>query len=186
VPGLRRRDEPLSELGPSLAWLVLMAVSMPLVVWWWTQGVWGDFSALRPLHTVLDAGPRVGLGRGPDARAAASEPTTTTTSATRLTYCAAGQPPRYVLGFAQLQQQLGATMGDPLECKHTDPATGDTLQHTTRGVALYEPGSGLLAFSDGWHHWALTDHGLLRWEGFTSSPPPELLAEFVPDAQRGG
>ena len=69
-------------------------------------------------------------------------------------------------------------MGDPLECEHADPATGDTVQHTTTGLAMYQPSLGLLTFTDGWHHWALTERGLLRWESMDSRLPPGLLAEF--------
>ena len=42
-------ERSIAEVGASLIWLALMLVITPVVIWWWTQGVWGDFSALRPL-----------------------------------------------------------------------------------------------------------------------------------------
>ena len=83
-----------------------------------------------------------------------------------------------MLGFAQLKQRLGATMGDALECEHTDPSTGDTVQRTTTGLAIYRPTEGLPTFTDGWHHWALTEHGVIRWESMELDAPPGLLAEL--------
>jgi LacI family transcriptional regulator len=178
----RDRGQSVAESGASLVWLALLLVITPVVIWWWTQGVWGDFSALRPLQHLLDTGPQAVLRLGSAAGRAAPVANTLAPTPTPggAPSCPAGSQPRFVLGFARLKQQLGATMGDPLECEHADPMTGDTVQRTTTGLAIYRPREGLPIFTDGWHHWALTDHGVVRWESTDIDAPPALLAELRP------
>lgn len=86
-------------------------------------------------------------------------------------FCAPGQTPAYQFGFAALHARLGDLMGEPLECEHVSTADGDTLQRTTRGLAYYRKATNTPAFTDGWRHWALTDAGLLAWEGEEVDPP---------------
>ena len=93
------------------------------------------------------------------------------------TYCPAGQSPRFTGGFAALQDQLGDTMGQPLECEHPDSASGDTLQRTTTGLAFYRKSSNTPTFTDGSTHWALTPDGAQTWTGDSIDPPP---TETVP------
>ncbi|HLZ29945.1 MAG TPA: hypothetical protein VKV73_21705 [Chloroflexota bacterium] len=73
--------------------------------------------------------------------------------------------------FEALADRLGPTMGNPVECEHTDPRTGDTLQSTTSGLAYFRPYASTPAFTDGWQHWALVDEGLVSWAGPSSDPP---------------
>ena len=73
--------------------------------------------------------------------------------------------------FQALADQLGPTMGDPLECERTDPGSGDTLQSTTSGLAYFRQRANTPAFTDGWQHWALVDEGLVSWAGPSSDPP---------------
>ena len=52
------------------------------------------------------------------------------------------QPPaittrEFNFGIAALHERLGATMGVPLECEHINPDNGDTIQHTSTGLAYY-------------------------------------------------
>ena len=93
-------------------------------------------------------------------------------------FCAPGQRPEFVLGFAALEQQLGPTMGEPVECEHADPDGGAVLQRTTTGLAVYDGRTNLASFTDGWRSWALTPRGLVAWEG--GGAPPQ-----APDAPQG-
>jgi len=65
--------------------------------------------------------------------------------------------------FHALADQLGPTMGDPLECAHIDPGSGDTLQSTTFGLAYFRWRTNTPVFTDGWQHWAIVDEGLMSW-----------------------
>jgi hypothetical protein len=73
--------------------------------------------------------------------------------------------------FASLSQATGDVMGQPLGCAHADPATGDVLQATSTGLAVYRPGSHDAMFTDGYRHWALGTQGLVTWEGDAGDPP---------------
>ena len=95
-------------------------------------------------------------------------------SATAL-HCAPDQEPGFSLGFADLKLRLGDTMGEPLECEHSDFATGDALQTTTTGLAFYRSRTNIPMFTDGWKHWALTGSGLVSWEGEAIDPPGDLF-----------
>ena len=79
--------------------------------------------------------------------------------------------PRFADEFASLSQAIGDTIGQPLECGHADPATGDVLQPTSTGLAIYRAGSHVAIFTDGYRHWALGRQGLVTWEGDTVDPP---------------
>ncbi|MDP6349329.1 MAG: hypothetical protein QF719_06025 [Chloroflexota bacterium] len=76
-------------------------------------------------------------------------------------YCPEGQEPGFSLGFASLQAEIGDTMGAPIECEHSDVLSGDTLQNTTTGLAFYRESTGIVMFTDGWNHWALTNYGIV-------------------------
>jgi hypothetical protein len=86
-------------------------------------------------------------------------------------FCQPGQTPEFVHGLAALKQQLGDTMGTPVECEHPATAAGDTVQQTTTGLAAYHSQSNTVTFTDGWQHWALTPSGVVSWEGTQSEPP---------------
>ena len=76
--------------------------------------------------------------------------------------------------FTALQKTIGATIGQPLECAHTDPSTGDTLQRTSTGLAIFRRDAQMPSFTDGFHRWALTAHGVITWEGDALDPPSQL------------
>ncbi len=96
-------------------------------------------------------------------------------------YCQPGQAPRFVLGFAELKEQLGATMGEPLECEHADPQTGDVSQRTSTGMAFYDAVSGTRTFTAGYRHWSLTADGLSYWDGSGSSAADAAVAGGAAD-----
>src|SRR5262245_36535549 len=52
-------------------------------------------------------------------------------------FCEPGESPTFVFGFRALSEELGAVMGRPLECEHGDPMTGNTVQKTSTGQAVY-------------------------------------------------
>ena len=87
-------------------------------------------------------------------------------------YCAPGQEPEFVLGFAFTKSQLGEIMGDPLECEHANPENGDTLQQTSTGLSFYRKSTNTPTFTDGWRHWGWTAAGMVFWTGDSIDPPP--------------
>ena len=92
-------------------------------------------------------------------------------------FCQPGEAPTFRLGFALLREQLGPTMGEPVECEHRDLSTGDTLQRTTTGLAYYRRATNTASFTDGYRHWGWTADGVVAWEG--AGPDPPGLAELA-------
>ena len=92
-------------------------------------------------------------------------------------HCAAGQPAEFLFGIAALQERLGATMGLPLECEHVNAENGDTIQHTTTGLAYYRPEINTPMFTDGQTHWALSNNQVLMWRSGSVVPPRPTAAE---------
>jgi hypothetical protein len=86
-------------------------------------------------------------------------------------YCQPGQPATFVLGMKALRDRLGDVMGSPVECEHIDAESGDTIQHTTTGLAYFRPSIMTTMFTDGATHWGLTEGTLLRWQGLSVTPP---------------
>jgi hypothetical protein len=93
-------------------------------------------------------------------------------------FCPAGQTPEFTMGFKALYDRLFFEMGEPVECEHLDPASGDVVQRTTTGVAVYRPATNTPSFVSGTRHWALTARGLLFWDGGSADPPPDALLLF--------
>jgi len=85
--------------------------------------------------------------------------------------CPSGQSAQFVLGFAELKQRLGVRMGDPVECQHSDPSSGDTLQRTSTGLAYARAGSNVASFTNGWEHYALANDQVLLWRNASPNPP---------------
>ena len=92
-------------------------------------------------------------------------------------YCPPGQQARFVFGIAELHEHLGSTMGVPLECEHVNPENGDTIQHTTTGLAYYRPSINTQMFTDGQTHWALSNNRVLMWRNPSVVPPQPTAAE---------
>ncbi|MCC6174021.1 MAG: hypothetical protein IT305_01850 [Chloroflexi bacterium] len=98
-------------------------------------------------------------------------------AAQMMPYCPPGQPARFVYGIAALDDRLGTTMGTPLECEHINPDNGDTLQHTTTGLAYYRPSINTPMFTNGQTHWALTNNEVVMWRNPSVVPPQPTAAE---------
>ena len=92
-------------------------------------------------------------------------------------FCQPGQAPVFVFGIADLQQRLGPTMGQPTECEHVDPASGDTVQRTSTGLAYFRPSINTSMFTDGSTHWALADGTVVLWRNESVTPPQPTDAE---------
>jgi hypothetical protein len=86
-------------------------------------------------------------------------------------FCAPGTTPEFLFGFAELRRQVGAPMGDPIECEHPDPSSGDSLQLTTTGLAYYRQSTNTPTFFNGTDRWGLTASGLVHWTGDSLDPP---------------
>jgi hypothetical protein len=93
-------------------------------------------------------------------------------------FCPDGRSPSFALGFATLHDQLGATMGDPLECEHPNFQNGDVLQRTTTGLAYWRPSTNISAFTtDGTNHWGVLNGSLVYWLNSSAEPPQPTVAE---------
>jgi hypothetical protein len=99
-------------------------------------------------------------------------------------YCGPGEAPEFSFGFKALSELLGEKMGRPLECEHPDLGTGDVLQKTTAGLAIYHWCTNTPTFSTGSEHWALTAEGLLHWTGPNPDPPLALPQVNRPELRR--
>jgi hypothetical protein len=157
--------------GWTIVQLMILAAVIAIGYWFWSP----------LLHTARGAPETMATVPTPSPTPA---PTLTPTAVPGQPFCQPGQEPEFVLGFAQLKQQLGDTMGQPLECEHPDPTTGDSLQQTTTGLAVYQRATGALRFTDGWHHWSLQDGALRAWEGDGTEPvaaPTEVPAAAPAD-----
>jgi hypothetical protein len=94
-------------------------------------------------------------------------------------YCQSGEKPQFVQALAALSAQLGARMGNPTSCQYSDPSgSGDTLQTTDTGLAIYRARSATATFTDGSTRWALVGGQVLEWTGDSLDPPDdaEILA----------
>lgn len=92
-------------------------------------------------------------------------------------HCPPGQPAQFVFGIAELHERLGPTMGAPVECEHVNPENGDTIQHTTTGLAYYRPSINTPMFTDGQTHWAFSNNQVLMWRSPSVEPPRPTAAE---------
>jgi hypothetical protein len=79
--------------------------------------------------------------------------------------CEPGQQPTFHSDFATVKVELGAVMGEPIECERTDPRNGEVLQRTTTGLAYRPKDADTPIFTNGHDHWALTPTGLVHWTG---------------------
>jgi len=93
------------------------------------------------------------------------------------------ETPAFTNGFASLSQVLGDTMGSPAGAPVVTDG-GDVHQATTTGLAYWVPGAGLVAFTDGVTHYAITvDNGqAIRWNG--DSALPKAPVSFAPAAEQ--
>jgi hypothetical protein len=146
--------------------VIALAALGAFLYWYWSPGL--------PIALPILRGSAPAARPALDATAAASPQPVASPSAAPARvlapFCPPGQPARFVLGFASLKARLGETMGEPVECEHTNPENGDVVQQTTTGLAVYRASPGELEFTDGYRHWALRGEEMVAWEGDT--PPP--------------
>ncbi len=100
--------------------------------------------------------------------------------ATTAPYCAPGKGPSFQMGFAELRAQIGDRMGNPVECEHVDAATGNTLQRTPLGTAVYWPGANVAGFTNGQKTWVLTASGLIDRPGDERAGAPIAAPRAAP------
>jgi hypothetical protein len=94
--------------------------------------------------------------------------------------CQADETPAFRDELARLKERLGATMGDPAECAHSDAASGDIVQATTTGLAYVRAATSTPTFTNGGRRWALTPAGLVTWEGDVLDAPDDAEAVTEP------
>jgi hypothetical protein len=102
-------------------------------------------------------------------------------SAQMAPYCQPDQAPQFRLGLARLKAHVGPEMGEPIECEHADPQSGDVLQRTTTGLAIHFGTSDMPTFTTGYDHWALTPGGVAHWTGWHTgmTPPGNVIPTAV-------
>jgi hypothetical protein len=160
-----------------LVWLFVVLAAFFGTAWWAGHRIGIDLSSINTFATMfgLTQTDRPARGYEPGAIAPAGPARVVTQpdqpTAVSAPYCNPGQSPAFVHGFADLQSQLGETMGKPVECEHAVSSGGDTVQTTSTGLAAYRKATNVVTFTDGWRHWALTDQGLVQWEGSDPDPP---------------
>ncbi|MGI8915054.1 MAG: hypothetical protein ACR2JY_14930 [Chloroflexota bacterium] len=94
---------------------------------------------------------------------------------------------QFILGFKTMHDLLGGIVGGCLDNEQHNPANGDGLQHTTRGLLVWRKADNHTAFTDGDHTWVNGPKGLeyrLNTVRFPWEPNPQGLT-VVPDAYLG-
>lgn len=84
----------------------------------------------------------------------------------------------FVLGFKTLHDLIPSIVGSCLENEHFNPANGDSLQRTTKGLLVWRKADNHTAFTDGYHTWVNGPNGLqerLDSQRFAWEPNPDHL-----------
>ena len=68
--------------------------------------------------------------------------------------------PHFVLGFKMLADLLDGIVGQPLDNERFNPASGDSMQHTTTGLLVWRKADNVAAFTDGSRTWVNGPYGL--------------------------
>jgi hypothetical protein len=153
--------------SPELMYLFVVLAAGIVTAWWAGRIVGMDLSGIATAASVLgltETGRFTHGAVGYSVNTAADQPLVAP-------FCNSGQVPAFALGLSNLKQQLGESMGTPVECEHAISPTGDTIQQTTTGLAAYDKLTNTVSFTDGWRHWAITPRGFVAWEGSDSNPP---------------
>lgn len=163
-----RRSRRRSAGSAEFFLLILVLVAGAGTAWWAGHRVGLDLHGISTAAALLGIGetsPAAHQAVGYTPGAAAEESTGAPA------FCSSGQTPTFAAGIAQLKQQLGETMGTPIECEHAASADGNTIQQTTTGLAAFDRATNTASFTDGWRHWAITARGMVTWEGSDPNPP---------------
>jgi len=94
---------------------------------------------------------------------------------------------QFVLGFATLHDLLPGVVGQCLDDEQHNPANGDGLQHTTKGLLVWRKADNFTAFTDGYSTIVNGPNGLeyrLNTRRFAWEANPDGLP-VVPDASIG-
>ncbi|MGI8916717.1 MAG: Kelch repeat-containing protein [Chloroflexota bacterium] len=67
---------------------------------------------------------------------------------------------RFILGFQTLHDAIPSIVGDCLDSEQHNPANGDALQHTTKGLLVWRKADNFTAFTDGYHTWVNGPSGI--------------------------
>jgi hypothetical protein len=97
-------------------------------------------------------------------------------------FCPVLQTSPFVSAFASLREEVGAAMGQPIECAHADGTTGDAHQQTSTGIAVFKQDGDVAIFTNGREFWRLTPAGLAYWEGWHGHAGPPNESETGPIA----
>src|SRR5262249_32350218 len=63
-------------------------------------------------------------------------------------------PCTFTLGFARLAMLIPDQVGSCVDNETHDPVSGNTIQHTTKGLLVWRKDDNLSAFTDGYRTWA--------------------------------
>jgi len=93
-------------------------------------------------------------------------------------------PCTFKQGFKLLRDMIPQTVGDCLVDERHNPANGDGLQETTRGLLVWRKVDNFTAFTDGYRTWVNGPFGLQQrlntekfdWEPVTPPAPPVPVA----------
>lgn len=66
----------------------------------------------------------------------------------------------FIGGFADLAGRIPDVAGKPTEPEQKDPNSGDTVQHTSRGMMVWRKADNWIAFTDGSRSWIMGPQGL--------------------------
>jgi hypothetical protein len=91
---------------------------------------------------------------------------------------AAQGPCEFRLGFKAIADRVPGVVGTCLEDEHFNPANGDSLQQTNRGLLVWRKEDNFTAFTDGYRSWVNGPFGLQQrlnaerfpWEGGQPAP----------------
>lgn len=89
--------------------------------------------------------------------------------------------PEFKLGFKALAEQIPHIVGEPLENERHNPANGDSLQRTTKGLMVWRKADNWTAFTDGHRTWVNGPFGIqergngerFEWEREQAPRAPE-------------
>jgi len=108
--------------------------------------------------------------------------------------------PEFKLGFKALAEQIPEVVGEPLENERHNPANGDSMQSTTKGLMVWRKADNWTAFTNGDRTWVNGPFGVqergnderFEWEGeqvsrtmevtptSTAAPTPVPFSDWQP------
>jgi len=161
--------------SPELLYLFIVLLAGVGTAWWAGHKIGMDLSGISTAASVLgltETDKHAPAGYTPPSVVSdAQSNAASATGAPAAAFCSPGESPAFSMGVADLKQVVGDAMGSPVECEHLAADSGDSIQETTTGLAVFNRATNTATFTDGWRHWALTQAGLVTWEGTQADPP---------------